>query len=698
MYNNKIAEKIKKILKENKDKTFKIREIAQLVHSKKHEYKSLNDTLREMARKKIIKRIDKRFSYLEKTNFESLEGKFDATPLARNFSFAFVITESFDVFIDAEDTLNAYHNDIVLIEIKYRKGKRRYGIIKKILKRYRTKFVGNVISYKNNFFISFGPSKIHTDFLILNKDIAKAGDKVEFEISNWGNKDLGKLPAGNIISVLGKAGEPEVEVLGVIKQFNLPLEFHEKVIKESVALPHFISDIDLKNRKDLRNLLTFTIDPASAKDFDDAISLVKKENKLILYVHIADVANYVKIDSEIFKEACKRGNSFYFPKKVIPMLPEIISNKLCSLRPLEEKLTQTVQIEFNQEYKIISKKVYNSIIISDLRLTYEEVDLLFDEQKSDIPLNIATTLFEMKNLSKKLSLQREKKGSLNFYLPEVQYEFDDVGHLQNLKRSKETESHSLIENFMLLANEYVATLLSKKMTSTIFRVHNSPEEEELDQIFKLLKTYNIEVNKMNNYQKTLQTILSNTNDMNFHRVFDRIILRSMKKAKYSTENTGHFGLAIQNYTHFTSPIRRICDLIVHHQLKSIYEKKNKTIFSFTELRRYAGFGSMQEILADESEREITKLFLLEFMKKKIGQVFTGLITNINNSTIFIELDEYPVTGLIKIANMQNDYFEYYQRERKIISNYSGKLFQLMDSVEVKVVRVEDDVFLEFEKK
>jgi len=690
MYDKKLEYQIIRLLSENIQTSFKIKDIAKEIRIKKHKHKNLIDTLFKLTKEKKIFLKNRKYSYQQNENhIKYITGIFDARPLAKNKSFAFVISDDFDLFISEEDTLTAYHNDLVEAEVKFSRKNKKYGIITKIIKRKKNNFVGTVQEYKKRFYLIPDNSRIHTNFSINKLSGAEISEKAVLKVTNWGNREMMKLPVGDIIEVLGKAGEPDVEIISVIKHYELPLFFPDSVLEELNGISNEIYDKDRNGRKDFRELVTITIDPVSAKDFDDAISLEKTERGWRLYVHIADVAHYINTQTELFKEAVNRGNSYYFPKKVIPMLPEKISNKICSLRPFEEKLTITVITEFDNYYEIIDQKVVESIIKSNARLSYEEVDALFDDQENNIDQEIAKTLFEMKRLSYSLSASRKKQGYLSFDLPETEFIFDDEGHIIDLKRSQETESHTLIENFMLIANELIAKLLSSK--NTIYRVHEKPDEQDSKQIKEISEINGLEFKQTKSLNKTLQLLLDSMPDEIHHRVFDRIILRKMKKAKYDIKNIGHFGLALSNYTHFTSPIRRICDLVVHHQIKN---KLHSFAVPFLkkELLNLAKIASKKEIIGDESEREVEFKNKKIFMKKKLGEVFKGIIVGIKSYSMLVELDEIPIIGVLELSSLTDDYYEFYERRNCLIGKKKGKIFKLMDKIEVQVMKVSEDIY------
>ncbi|KQC07610.1 MAG: hypothetical protein APR54_05880 [Candidatus Cloacimonas sp. SDB] len=690
MYDQKISFRVNKVLEESKAKGLKINDISTILKIGKHKRSDLKDTLFRMVKEGRISYKNGKYS-ASRSNEEYVKGTFDARSLAKNRSYAFVNTPEGDIFVSSEDTLNAYDGDIVEAKLKNKDDQRKFGIITRIIERKRSKFVGTLQFYGKKVYLLPDNTRIHTNFKVDKTGNATDNDKVVLNITNWGNKEYNALPSGNVIEVLGPSGNPQVEIMSVIKHYELPLEFPEKVLAETSNILEVDYDKVLDKRIDYREIRTITIDPISAKDYDDAISLEKNDMGLILYVHIADVADYVKKDSELFSEAVNRGNSYYFPKKVIPMLPEKISNKLCSLRPWEEKLTVTVVTQFNADYEIRDQQVHESIIKSDVRLNYEQVDRLFEGGDHDIEDSIAGMLFEMKKLSSALSQKRIAAGYLSFNLPETEFIFDEDGYITDLKRSSETESHKLIENFMLIANEFIARKLSKH--TTIYRIHELPDEERVENLKKILQKYDCKIPKDNNLNIVFQKILADLNSKDMHRVFDKMILRSLKRARYSVENFGHFGLALDTYTHFTSPIRRLSDLIVHHQVKDMISSRGNQ-FSDQELFDFAEAASDREKIADDAEREVEFKDKITFMKKKLGEEYEGIIVSIRSTAIIVELDKYPVTGLIELSTLKDDYYEFLDEYKQLIGKRKGKIFKLADKLKVNISKVSDDIYLQ----
>jgi ribonuclease R len=614
--------------------------------------------------------------------------------LAKNLSYAFVRTEQGDFFVSSEDTMNAFHGDTIAIEPYYKNTKSDYCYIRRIIKRAATSFAGDIQESGGKFYFISSNPKIHQWFNVSDLATATPGYKVILEVTNWGNKQLNKPPTGKVTEVLGISGNPEVELLAVIRQNNLPLEFPEPVLAEVARISEKLDDMSIGKRKDYRALDTFTIDPASAKDYDDAITLETSDSGWKLYVHIADVAHYVKSGSALFAEAEKRGNSYYFPRKVIPMLPETLSNGYCSLRPNEDKLTLTVVTSFDKRGKIQHQEIWESVIRSKSRLTYEQVDEHFDGKQTLIPANIRKQLDSARDLSKLLTRYRNIDGYLLFDLPETEYLYNDEGFIYQMNSSAETESHKLIENFMLIANQYVAERLTEVAPFTMYRVHEFPDWDRLERLSIMLTAYGLKLEIVEDMNHSLQRLLKSMPDETYHKVFDRYILRSLKKAKYTPELLPHFGLAIDTYTHFTSPIRRLCDLVIHHLCKQYLIHSAQSGFTKEQIKHYSTVASEKEIIADKAERDIERTLNCAYMRDRIGDKYTGLVVGMNSSGMIIRLNELPITGVLKTAQLTKGKWFVKDNEMRLINERSGYFYQLMDTLILKVINVSDDVYFE----
>ncbi len=687
-----IEEMILRFLRSNKNKFYSLKDISNELPLRKHEHRELKEIMNNLKRKKEVILKNKQFGIKASPPPKRVVGKFDAGSLVRGYSFAFVNTDKADMFIDSEDIGNAYHGDEVLTEIKYKRRGMLYGKILKVEKRANKYLTGNIDHYQKKYYLIPDLAVIHTTFDISELAGAKKDQKVKLKIEDWGNPDLNIKPYGKVIEVIGEAGDTKVEEISLIKQFELPLYFPDEVLKEAEMIAEKIEESEIKRRHDFRDLLTFTIDPQTAKDYDDAISFEITDNKYILYVHIADVTYYINTDSYLFNEAVSRGNSFYFPRKVIPMLPERISNKICSLRPDEDKLTLTVVTEFDKKFNLLGQSVCESVICSSARLTYEEVDSLFEEQEHNIPDAVSSVLTELRKLSSKMSGDRYAKGYIPFNMPDTVFRYDEEGNIEDITRTRETESHKLIENCMLLANQYTAELLNNKTDKAIYRIHEEPDESAVQKILKLLTYYRFRYKKNLRTQKLIQSLLTSMPNEDYHRVFDPLILRSMKKARYDTVPLGHFGLAMKHYTHFTSPIRRICDLTIHHLIRqALWHQKGKRVLKARKLQEIADNASERELLADRAERETVNRFKKLYMKDKLGEHYSALIVNMNNNNLIVELNSIPVSGVIPLESLSDDYYRFYPRYMEVLGKTGKRVFRLLDKLTVRLERIDFDL-------
>lgn len=725
MYIKEIETKVLELFRQYPGAELKIKEISSILSIKKHDYKNLNDTIRKLIKDNLLikdkqyitsnlkteapsdvktgaknggrndspKSRSNQHDQRDKSNAPLIEATFDATSLAKGYSFGFAITDDRDYFISSEDLLDAYHGDKIQIEGYKNKSGKYYGVVRNVLERVNTTMVGNVTRYRNSYIFVCDNHKIHTSITVNSpkQDIDQM--KIEIEIVNWGDKKRGRLPLGKVLSVLGEAHDPEIEVLGVIKQFDLPLEFPDKVIDEATLISDKLDAEEVNRRSDFRDVPTMTIDPISAKDYDDAISFVKDESGYTLYVHIADVGHYVRPGTEMFKEASTRGNSFYFPKRVIPMLPEHISNNICSLRPEEDKLTVSVVTKLSSTFKILEQHAVESVINSDARLNYAEIDKFFETGELDQTDEVKEMLTESLKLSKALSAKLIKNGYINFKLPDVEYIYDDEGHLESILESEETDSHKLIENFMLLANEYVATFLKAKAKTTIYRVHELPDPDRIESLAKLLNFYGHKMTFDGTLNHSIQQLLKSFEGTFEEKVFNKMILRTMKKALYTVKHDIHFGLSIKNYTHFTSPIRRLSDLVIHLQLKSFLGNDGHKFASNT-LVTLAETASEQEVLSDEAAREILNKMVQYFMKDRVGMEFEAVITGMNKSNMFATLLQYPITGVIKLSSIPGDYYTFDEQKMFMNGKRRKGVFKLAQKINIRVAAVTDDIYYE----
>ncbi|MEA2103799.1 MAG: ribonuclease R [Candidatus Cloacimonadota bacterium] len=694
MLKKNISSKVLIYLQKNSKKQYSFKRLAKTFHIRKKMEISLKKILKQLERKnQIIKKNGKYSSF--HTAQKTVYGTFDARALTNDYSFAYVkcnSTEIGDIKIYRENCLNAYHGDMVEVVLIKSKQKSKLGKIVEIIERKQDSIIGNISLASND--IVLVPDEKNMDTLIdVKNDGIHFNDlknkKVIVRITNWGDRVNFIPPVGEITEILGDSDDPKIDYLAVVRQFGLSEKFSEEVIQETKNLHYKISKDEITKRKDFRRLTTFTVDPVDAKDFDDGVSLEKINDIWRLYIHIADVSHYVRSNSEIFREAFRRGTSVYLLQNVIPMLPKLISNYICSLQAGSDKLTISVIIDFDEKFKIIRRMIYPSVIRSVARLDYDQVDDFFRNENTDaIGEEVKRVLNNMRPIAKHLTKTREERGSLNFDLPDTEIQFDENGSPTDIIRSETTESHLLIEEFMLLANQFVADIITQKCSSGIFRIHEEPDTAKLGEFSKIMKSYNYKIDFSNkNENVSLKNFLNSIKTHNEHRVFDNMLLRSMMKAEYSPINKGHFGLSLSSYTHFTSPIRRFPDLVVHHLIKQNIFEWSANKFNVDEMKKFAKNSSERELIALQAERSLGKLKKNRFMMENKDKIFDSIIVNFNSKNIFVELDKFPIQGFISLSSLNKDYYKFYKKNYTLIGNRTKRKFFLCQKVKVKVKKI-----------
>ncbi|MCK4401384.1 ribonuclease R [bacterium] len=470
----------------------------------------------------------------------------------------------------------------------------------------------------------------------------------------------------------------------ILEEFKIRQNFSKLVIEECEKIDPFISKDEIKKRRNLTELTCFTIDPEDAKDFDDAVSIEKTENGgFLLGVHIADVDHYVNKNEHIDSQALSRGTSIYLPDRVIPMLPPKLSEDLCSLKPNENRLALTVMIKINEHGNIKGYGIFESVIRSKARLSYESAEeLIYSNNKYT---EISSAIKTMYELSRILDKKRLDRGYIDFDVPEVKISLDGNGKVLDIQKKMRLSSHVLIEEFMLLANQCVAEYITKKKIPMIYRIHETPDDLKVKDFALLAKTldYRFDQNKSED-PKYIQRFLHRTNGKKHHALISEILLRCMQKAVYSTKNIGHFGLALKCYTHFTSPIRRYPDLIVHRILKNKFKNR------IDNLPEIAGIASEREKIAVDIEREAIKLKQVEFMKNKVGDIFDGVISGVQPYGLFVELNDTLAEGLIHVSALKNDYYTFSEKQFALVGRRTKKRFHLGDSVKAQIVKVDSN--------
>jgi len=633
----------------------------------------------------ILKQKDKK----NNSKIKKLEGKIQST----SKGYAFLIPDDIsqeDVFIAERDLCGAMHNDKVIVSIKPTGGRRMEGRVVQIVERGFEKVVGVLRIIKKIAYVQPDDVKFGRDISIPLAKLngANDGEKVVVKITRYYASK--RNPDGEIIEVLGKPNEIDTEVLAVLRSYGLYNSFPKKVSEFAEQLPESIDKTQYPNRKDLTNKIIFTIDGEDTRDIDDAISIDIKDNgNRVLGVHIADVGEYVKKDNVFDKEAYKRGTSVYFPNLVLPMLPRQLSNGICSLNERVDRLALSCFMEFDKNANLVDYQICESIINSKKRFTYTKVQSIFDGDRGELP-ELIESLLHMRELARQLAEKRVQRGAIEFNIPEVKVGLNDLGDVLTLSKREQNESHRLIESFMVVANETIATHFLNEKVPFVYRIHESPDSEKLEKLVNMVNSFGIEhkINIEDCQPKDIQALLESIKDSSCEYVLNKIALRCMKKAKYSPDCIGHYGLASPKYCHFTSPIRRYPDLTIHRIIKDSIngrlKERDKEI-----LKEFVVMSSIQssetEKNAESVERDVDDLYRVFYMTHHIGEEFDGIISSVTNFGVFVELDN-TVEGMIRIDSLPQDQYEYFE-DRFMLKGYNNK-FTIGDKVKVKSVRAD----------
>lgn len=666
-----------------------------------NEIKRLDKSLNRLSNQNSISRKDnyvflntrKKKNGKKNSNDSSiLEGKIDISVRGTGY----VITESLeqDVMISSRDVGTALNDDIVSIKItgSNKKSGQPKGKIIEILERGKDFYVGTLKKVsKENYIIEADPKSVHTNFFVLPDFIneAKDGDKVIFELENWVHAKA--LPEARIKSVLGKSGSNDANVLSILAENDMVAEFPKQVEDYAHNIPLEIPKEEFKRRRDMRSENVFTIDPADAKDFDDALSIEILENgNYYLGVHIADVTHYLTPKTILDEEAHKRGTSVYLVDRVIPMLPEVLSNGVCSLRPNEDKLTYSCFMEIDPSGKLVSHSIEETVIHSKQRFTYEEAQEVVDGK----PHKFSQEVTEAAQLARVLLKRRFKEGAIDFDTPEPKFVLDEQGTPIEVIVKERIFAHRLIEECMLMANKTVAMHVDelrkesgKKRNKDLFpffyRVHDKPDPDKLAGIAEQVKPIGIKFEVGDRISpKKINDLLNEVENTSLEYIVNGLMLRAMSKAEYSPTNLGHFGLGFKHYAHFTSPIRRYPDVIVHRLLKAY--NSGARIYTHDQLKKDGTHCSERERVAVDAERDSIKLKQVEFLSKKTGETFTGVISGVMERGIFVNLKDIYCEGMIRISDLKSDYFVYNDKRHALVGRKSGKQYQLGDEIRVRV--------------
>ena len=687
-----MKKKIVSFFKKNPGRSFKNKDIAKRLQiTADYDYAALKATLHKLYEENFLTKNGKRFKLNTIPDDNRITGRLEIN----QGGFGFVVPnrkEIGDIFIAARNLSTAFSGDTVEVTLfAKQKGKNLEGQIVKIIKRKREEIVGTLKKSNSFYFVKPDDPEIHRDIYIDASNLkgAKKGDKVIVSNLFWNTSMLN--PEAEIIEIIGKSGTGETEAIALAREFNLPYKFPEKVITETENIKSEIPSEEIKNRMDFRDEIVFTIDPEDAKDFDDALSVKSLQNgNYSVGIHIADVSYYVKNNSELDKQALKRGNSVYFVGQVIPMLPEKLSNNLCSLVPGKDRLTYSVIVEMTPRGRVVKYDIKKTIINSKRRYTYDEVQNIINSEEGDF----VEEVININNLARVLRKKRFKEGGIEFHTPEVKFILDEEGKPLEILKKELKESNMLVEEFMLLANKIVAQhigLPSKNSRPFIYRIHDLPDQEKIHEFARFLKSlgYSFDPNSPSQFVqfKNLMEQIKGTEE---EAVINELAIRSMAKAIYSSNNIGHYGLGFKYYTHFTSPIRRYADLIVHRLLYHYIEKNSAANYSLAKLEEISEHISICERNAIEAERLSVKLKQIDYLKEHLGEEFNAIISGIAHFGIFVEIIDNLAEGLVRLRDLEGDFYVYDEKKYALIGKVSKKQFRLGDKVRVKLVRIDTD--------
>ncbi|MCR9263592.1 MAG: ribonuclease R [Flavobacteriaceae bacterium] len=695
---NEITRGIFTVLEKEPSKSFNYKQIASKLGIT--DTQDRNELIKRLGQLKSSDRIveEERGKYKKKPSVHTyFTGKMDLTSSGNGYVIVDELED--DIFVPYNRLNKAFHGDTVEVFLKpRRKGKKQEGEISKVLERKKTSFVGILDKQKTFAFVRPTDPRMYTDIFIPQEKMKKAnnGDKVLVHIGDWPND--ADSPYGEIIEVLGKPGEHNTEIHAILAEYGLPYEFPYEVEQFANTLDTSIKESEIAKRRDMREVLTFTIDPKDAKDFDDALSFQKLENgNYEIGIHIADVSHYVLPDTILEEEAYNRATSVYLVDRVVPMLPEVLSNNACSLRPNEEKYTFSAVFEMDDKARLVDQWFGRTAINSNERFAYEEAQHVIETGEAQIPEDISIrgkeysvsdeiveAILTFDRLAKIMRTARMDAGAISFDKIEVRFNLNDKSEPESVYFKEAKDANKLIEEFMLLANRKVAEFIGKQKKTFVYRIHDEPDQEKLMALNGVVSRFGHSINLKDrkSVNKSLNQLLEDVKGKKEQNLVDTLAIRSMSKAIYTTENIGHYGLGFDYYTHFTSPIRRYPDVMVHRLLQYYLDggKSAKSVVYEEKCKH----SSDMELLAANAERDSVKYMQIKFMEDHKDQEFLGVISGVTEWGIYVEIVENKCEGMVRIRDIKDDYYVFDDRQYAIIGERTKRMYQLGDEVYVMV--------------